>query len=73
MYLWIFDDNPKKTIVARLTDACAAYAARFHATPNVALVNPADVCAVEGVEVRPLARIQRNTFQVGRTENDNAE
>ena len=68
LYLHWFDDS-KRAASDKLADACAAYTARFHAAPNVALVNEADAGAqAEGVEVRVMGRIGKHNYQVGRSE-----
>ena len=71
-YLMWMDLDAKKPPAQKIAEAALAYVNRFKARPNVALVNEADVCAVAGMDVRALARVERNTFQIGR-EHDNAE
>lgn len=65
IYLGWQDDNPKTIPARRVADAAAAYARRFGRPPTVALVNEAQICAVEGIAVRSEGYIRRNNFWVG--------
>ncbi len=65
MYLWWFDDNPKKTAASKIEEAVAAYCERSHTRPNVVLVNEADRAEIGGVTVRSESYIRRNNFWVG--------
>lgn len=62
--LWWFDDS-KRTDAQKIRDGCARYMERYDVAPNVALVSVGVDAAVEGVEVRPLARIRPNNYQIG--------
>jgi hypothetical protein len=65
MYLWWFDDNPKKTAKDKIEEAIAAYIQRSRLRPNVVLVNEADRAEVQGVTVRSENYIRRSNFWVG--------
>ncbi len=65
MYLGWYDDNPKKPVALKISEAIEAYTSRFKAHPNVVLVNEADQDAVDGVQVRTEGFIRRNNFWVG--------
>jgi hypothetical protein len=65
MYLWWFDDNPKKTAKDKIEEAIAAYMERSRLRPNVVLVNEADRAEVQGVTVRSENYIRRSNFWVG--------
>ena len=65
MYLGWFDDNPKKTPAEKISEARAAYVARFGTAPNIILVNEADWVEVAGVVIRTEGYIRRNNFWVG--------
>lgn len=71
-YGW-FDDNPKLTTVLKIADAVAAYARRFGVQPDLVLVNPEEVCAVDGLVVRPESFIRRNNYWVGMQRRDESE
>lgn len=65
MYLWWFDDNPKKTAANKIEEAVAAYVERSRTRPNVVLVNEADQIDIQGITVRSESYIRRNNFWVG--------
>jgi hypothetical protein len=66
MYLGWFDDNAKKTATDKAKEAISAYSARFEHTPNVILVNAADLpIELGGIAVRAESYIRRNNFWVG--------
>lgn len=65
MYLWWFDDSPKKPVAIKIEEAIAAYVERSHTRPNVVLVNEADQTEVKGLQVRAESYIRRNNFWVG--------
>ncbi len=66
MFLIWFDDDKRRSVTDKITDAMAAYQRRFHVEPNVVLVNAADVGeAPLRVRVRPQTFIQRSMFYVG--------
>jgi hypothetical protein len=63
--MW-YDDNPKVTVSQKIAEAIEAYTSRFRGTtPNLVLVNEADVVSVDGIEVRGVSTIRRNTIWVG--------
>ena len=78
MYLAWFDATPTNSAEARpgvkerkspeqkIGEARARYVQKFGEEPRVCMVNPADVCQVEGIEVRPLNYIGRHCFWIGK-------
>lgn len=68
LYLWWYDDNPKRTPAEKIAAALDAYRARFGAAPTVVLTNEAERCAVEGVEVRSEGYIRKSNFWIGMVE-----
>ena len=68
-FLHYYDDNPKKPVAQRLTEACAAYEKRVGHRPNLILVSEADAAvAFPGCEVRAERRVGANNYHVGRAE-----
>lgn len=66
MFLMWYDDSRKKTVTEKIAEALVAYEQRFHANPNLVLVNVAEVGdAPQSVKVRPLPYIQPSNFYVG--------
>lgn len=65
LFLIWYDDTPKRAPAEKIRQGCARYMERYDVAPNVVLVNEVDLCAVSGVEVRPLARIRPNNFHIG--------
>lgn len=68
MYVMWFDDNPKKSVELKITEAIGAYVDRFRARPAEVLVNAGDLgqlAQVGGVPVRSEGYIRRNNFWVG--------
>jgi hypothetical protein len=65
MYLWWFDENPKKATELKIAEAVDAYVFRTHTKPNVVLVNDQDYAEVAGVEVRRTGYVRRFNFWVG--------
>lgn len=67
MYLGWYDDSAKHTLETKIADAAAAYARKFGAAPNVALVAAAEVAParVAGCAVRSATYIRPNTVWVG--------
>lgn len=69
MFLMWYDDDKRKSVTEKIADALAAYERRFHAAPNLVLVNTAEVAeAPQRVQIRPLGFIQRSMFYVGMEE-----
>lgn len=70
MYLAWFDatDPRKKPPATKIAEGCARYRQKFGREPEVCLCNPADATAVEGLEVRPVARVGKHCFWIGRDE-----
>lgn len=69
LFLHCYDDNPKKPVAQRLTEAVAGYEARMGTTPNLILVNEQDADATfPGCVVKAEKRIGPNIYHVGRAE-----
>jgi hypothetical protein len=65
-YLGWFDDNSKKTPTDKAKEAIAAFGLRFGYTPNVILVNAADMpIELGGITVRSESYIRKSNFWVG--------
>jgi hypothetical protein len=60
-FVW-YDDSPKKLATDKLREAIVAYAERFKTSPNLVLVNTADMLELAGVVVRSERTVQPNTF-----------
>jgi len=65
LFLMWYDDNPKLTVAMKIEDAIGAYRNRFRTVPTLVLVNEEDVIEVEGVQVRGVTTVRRNTVWVG--------
>lgn len=65
MMLWWYDDNPKKPTAQKIAEGCAAYLARWGKPASVVLVNEREQIAIDGLDIRPLARIGVNNFHIG--------
>lgn len=74
LYLMWFDDNPKIPVGKKVEQAIAAYVQRFHAAPNVVLVNEGEndllqkgraQVGQEHVLVRSASYVRRNNYWVG--------
>lgn len=65
MFLMWYDDNPKLSVLKKIEAAIQAYTDRFAMTPNVVLVNEAEVVQHTKVAVRGATNIRRNNFWVG--------
>ena len=70
MYLGWTDPSKHRTPAQKITDAAARYRRKWGREPVVALVNPADACEVEGIEVRVVSHVAPNTFMVGEDETE---
>ena len=66
-FLMWYDDKPKTTINTKIADALARFYDRFGVAANVVLV-PADSIPqpVEGLDIRIVSTVGRNTVWVGR-------
>lgn len=65
-FLMWYDDNPKTPVARKITEAIEAYKARFPGVqPTLVLVNEADVTTIEGITVRAMPTVSRNTYWVG--------
>ena len=65
MYLGWYDDNPKKALAVKLSEAIEAYEDRFGTHPNIVLVNEAEVAQIDGVEITAKPFIRRYNYWVG--------
>ena len=64
-YLLWYDDS-KRSLAAKIADACASYRAKFDAEPTVCYVNPAQLEPVElAVRVEGRENIIKNHFEIG--------
>jgi hypothetical protein len=63
-YLAIYDAS-KRPVAEKVHEACLCYQARFGQVPNVDFVNPAEVCAVEGVKVEARETIGKCNYWIG--------
>lgn len=72
MYLWWFDDTPKKALDRKIADAHAAYRERFGVRGTVTLVNPEEGAALgetcDGLAVRRESYIRKDNVWIGREE-----
>lgn len=68
MFLGWYDPDKKKTIEEKLAAAVRRYEAKWGHTPEVALVNPAEVVEIDGLDIRPAAHVAPNTYYVGEYE-----
>jgi hypothetical protein len=65
-FLMWYDDNPKVPINRKIAAAIEAYKTRFPGVqPTLVLVNEAELTTVEGVTVRAMPTVSRNTYWVG--------
>lgn len=67
-FLMWYDDSRGATLAAKVRDAAAAFSARFGAPATLALVSadePEPCGPVDGVEVRAVATVRRNTVWAG--------
>lgn len=66
-FLMWYDDKPKTTINAKIADALVRFYDRFGVAANVVLV-PSDSIPqpVEGLDIRIVSTVGRNTVWVGR-------
>ena len=65
-FLMWYDDNPKVPINRKIAAAIEAYKSRFPGVqPTLVLVNEAELTTVEGVTVRAMPTVSRNTYWVG--------
>jgi hypothetical protein len=62
-FVW-YDDTPKKPAVDKITEAIAAYVARFETRPSLVLVNAVDQVQIADVLVRIARTVHPNTFWV---------
>lgn len=65
-YVW-YDDTPKKTTADKVSEAIAAYVARFQTRPNLMLMSEADHTehmVVSTIELRSERTVQPNSFWI---------
>lgn len=67
-FLMWYDDRPKTSIDAKIADALAAFNARFGVAATVALISTDELptTAIEGVDIRVVQTVRRNTVWAGR-------
>lgn len=69
MYLWWFDDTPKKPIERKVEEAAAAYRERTGHGGNIALVNPDEGASLPatfaGLAVQRESYIRVNNVWIG--------
>lgn len=64
-YLSWYDAAKGQTPERRIADASRRYERKHGVAPTVALVNPAEMVVVDGIEVRASAIVAKNTVYVG--------
>ncbi|MBX0328607.1 hypothetical protein K2Z83_13055 [Oscillochloris sp. ZM17-4] len=69
LYLVWYDADTRRPAAERMQDAIAAYARRFHASPNLVLVSANETVEMEGVAVRSVRTVQPNHFWVGHSDD----
>lgn len=62
--LWA-DHDHRKHPKTKIEEGIAHYADQFGVEASLVLVHPAEACAVQGVEVRTVARVKPGTYQIG--------
>lgn len=67
LFLVWYDPDAQRPVGEKIQNASAAYTRRFSATPNLVLVNIADMTALDGIEVRGERTVQPHHFWVGRS------
>lgn len=66
----LWQAQPKQSTAHALTEAVAAYTARFGERPGVALVNEAETTdGAVGIEVRVSATVEKGNMWLGRAES----
>ena len=73
MFLGWYDPDKKKTVAEKLAAAIRRYEAKWGHAPAVALVNPAEVIELDGLDVQPAAHVAPNTYYVGAYEAASVE
>ena len=69
MFLGWFDDTPKKSVTEKIEEAVERYVAKFGETPNVCLVNAANLTTYNGLVMKSVDYVRPNHFWVGRDES----
>lgn len=64
-YLGWTDPRNETTPERRIADACRRYERKHGVVPTVALVNPAELVTVDGIDVRAAAHVAVKTVYVG--------
>ncbi|NJN17182.1 MAG: hypothetical protein HC822_13345 [Oscillochloris sp.] len=68
-FLMWYDDNPKISISMKIQAAIDAYRHRFGGVkPSLVLVNEAELVEINGVQVRGVHTVSKNTYWVGQSE-----
>lgn len=71
MYFVWYDDNPKKTVSAKIDEAVLRYKQKFGKNPSVCKLNEKmqgedlSESSVAGVKVQPAKNIPQNYFWIG--------
>jgi hypothetical protein len=68
LYLVWYDPDTQRPVSEKIQDASTAYTRRFSTTPNLVLVNVADLIELAEIEVRSERTIQPHHFWVGRSD-----
>lgn len=68
MYLGWYDPDKRKTAAQKIATAATRYRQKWGRVALVAIVNPADLVAVEGLDVRASCGVPPSTFFVGEEE-----
>ncbi|MCC6935815.1 MAG: hypothetical protein IT333_04800 [Thermomicrobiales bacterium] len=73
MFLGWYDPDKKKTMQEKIAAAARRYERKRGQPPAIALVNPAQLVAIDEMDVRPAAHVAVNTIYVGVAEDDERE
>lgn len=65
MLFLIWYDDSKRPTAEKIRQGCARYAERYGVQPNVVLISTTETAEIDGIEVRPLARIRPNNYHIG--------
>ena len=68
MYLAWFDNDRKKPVTTKVTEAAARYRQKFHEEPAECICNPRDVDDASPVPMRAWSAIAPNSFWIGKPE-----
>ena len=72
MYFVWYDDNPKKSVKAKIDEAISHYTQRYGTAPQVCLLNEttqsedyAAIVAVSSLKILPAKHVRQNYFWMG--------